>query len=256
MKVTDGEKPVDLLGPQGREVLKKLDRASTLIGLDYDGTITPIVRDPMAAVLSDETKAILKNLMKKWQVVIISGRMRRDLGLLLQQDDLFVTVGSHGAECTLRKPHEEYEEEVKELVSKWEALFLDLKQRYPKLILENKGLSFTVHFGMVDEQREVESEIDDRLEALEGNARIIKGYHVVNLVPAMLPHKGEALVWLMGHYKKQHALFFGDDITDEFVFKMQNPNITGVRVGEGVSTSAPYYVKNVDDVIASLKLLL
>jgi len=52
-----------------------------LLFLDYDGTLTPIVSDPAAAKLSDETRAVLHDLVKKsekaenaLQLTFVSGR--------------------------------------------------------------------------------------------------------------------------------------------------------------------------------------
>src|SRR5438132_14417454 len=47
--------------------------------LDYDGTLTPIISQPDQAVLMDSTLAILRTLVAKMPVAILSGRELKDV---------------------------------------------------------------------------------------------------------------------------------------------------------------------------------
>jgi len=56
---------------------------------------------------------------------------------------------------------------------------------------------------------------------------------VLNLVPALAPHKGEALVDACRRLRCTAAIFVGDDVTDEDVFRIGPPEVVGIRVGPG-----------------------
>lgn len=65
-----------------------------------DGTLTPIVKDPMAAVLPASTKALLKELSSLFVTGVVSGRsldkLQHFVGL---ENDVFF-AGSHGFDIT------------------------------------------------------------------------------------------------------------------------------------------------------------
>ncbi len=63
--------------------------------LDYDGTLTPIVRRPELATLSKEMKLLLGELGERCTVAIVSGRDRRNVEQMVDVDNL-VYAGSHG----------------------------------------------------------------------------------------------------------------------------------------------------------------
>ncbi|CAM9094298.1 unnamed protein product [Ascophyllum nodosum] len=72
--------------------------------LDYDGTLTPIVKDPAEALLSDRVRAILRELPKHFVTGVISGRSLGKIRNFVDVPGLFY-AGSHGfdilapAEC-------------------------------------------------------------------------------------------------------------------------------------------------------------
>ncbi|KAK4535168.1 hypothetical protein CDCA_CDCA04G1193 [Cyanidium caldarium] len=63
--------------------------------LDYDGTLTPIVDDPDAAILSKEARAVLNDLSQRYPVAIITGRSREKIFRLVGVRRLYY-AGSHG----------------------------------------------------------------------------------------------------------------------------------------------------------------
>ena len=48
-----------LLSPGGRRILAELRRPGTLVVLDFDGTIAPLVRDRTAATMTARTRGLL-----------------------------------------------------------------------------------------------------------------------------------------------------------------------------------------------------
>jgi trehalose-6-phosphatase len=62
---------------------------------------------------------------------------------------------------------------------------------------------------------------------------------------------------LLARYRMDVALFLGDDMTDEDVFRIGAPVVVGVRVGPG-RTVAPWRIRsqeNVDQVLERLRVL-
>jgi trehalose 6-phosphate phosphatase len=88
--------------------------------------------------------------------------------------------------------------------------------------------------------------------------RLVPGKCVLNLVPAEAPHKGEALVDACRRLRCRRALFLGDDVTDEDVFRMKRPavKLLGIRVGRSVRSKASFYVRGQDEVDELLRRLL
>lgn len=63
--------------------------------LDYDGTLTPIVKDPSKALLSERVRAILRELPKYFVTGVISGRSLGKIRAFVDVPGLFY-AGSHG----------------------------------------------------------------------------------------------------------------------------------------------------------------
>ena len=63
--------------------------------LDYDGTLTPIVRDPDAALLSARARAAVRALACLFPTAIVSGRARDKVEAFVQLPELYY-AGSHG----------------------------------------------------------------------------------------------------------------------------------------------------------------
>jgi trehalose 6-phosphate phosphatase len=59
---------------------------------------------------------------------------------------------------------------------------------------------------------------------------LIHGKCVLNLLPPGAPHKGDALRALLVESGRTRALYVGDDVTDEDVFRLRLPGVLSVRV--------------------------
>ena len=71
-----------------------------LVACDYDGTIAPLVDDPMNAEPNRDTVVALRTLaeLPLTHVAVISGRSLRDLAALSRLPTEIHLVGSHGSE--------------------------------------------------------------------------------------------------------------------------------------------------------------
>ncbi|PIZ13225.1 MAG: trehalose-phosphatase, partial [Elusimicrobia bacterium CG_4_10_14_0_8_um_filter_37_32] len=81
-----------------KTILRKIKKSNKiLLFLDYDGTLTPIVSKPEAAVLSHRTKKILKILSNdcRFILVVITGRSVSDIKKLVGINRI-IYIGNHG----------------------------------------------------------------------------------------------------------------------------------------------------------------
>ena len=86
------------------ERVRQLARVPQLmVACDYDGTLAPLVDDPMVAHPNRESVAALRSLAAQanTSVTVISGRSLRDLALLSRLPEEIRLVGSHGSEFEL-----------------------------------------------------------------------------------------------------------------------------------------------------------
>lgn len=224
------------LGQAERPALRALARRRLLIALDYDGTLTPIVRDPERAALGARTRAALARLSALYPCAVISGRSRRDLLQRLRGLGLACVIGNHGGEPSPRARARRTQ------VARWRrVLALRLAAR-AGVTIEDKGLSLAVHYRRAPRPAAARAAIREAASALAG-ARLVAGKRVVNVVPKEAPHKGAALEAARRRLGCDATLYVGDDETDEDAFALAGPRRIGVRVGRSPRSRARYYLR-------------
>ncbi len=210
--------------------------------LDFDGTLSAIVRDPADARLGAGHRSTLRRLARRRDVsiVILSGRTGSDLarrvpirGIVLRGEH-----GLEGSDSRLRVP------------ASWPRTLRFLLKEMGPLVsreegawLERKSLSFTVHFREVKagRQRAFCSRILAALKRLSlgKSSRVRTGKKIVEVLPPVAWGKGEIAARIA---KKAGpgtlVLAIGDDETDEEMFRALPAALT-IRVGRG-KTSARF----------------
>lgn len=226
----------------GRDIFEK---EKTVFFLDYDGTLTPIVDRPQDAVISEQMKKTVEKLASKFRVSIVSGRFREDVeGLLGIQDLLY--AGSHGFDIRgegLTMIHPKAKEVIPVVVDVIKRLEESLGG-IDGLLIEKKKFSVAVHYRLVDEDKYL-SVIKKEVEAVEEEndcLRLMSGKKVFELLPSIEWDKGKAIRWVleaMGmDWKDANVIYIGDDVTDEFAFRMIRTRGTGIVVSDEKHISA------------------
>lgn len=255
-----------------QEFSKRLKAASRVLLLcDYDGTLTPIVDRPELADLSEKTRQMLQTLARQshFTVGIISGRALADLRQKVGLSNI-IYAGNHGLE--IEGPGVSL---VNPLAAEMRPVFRLINQVLNKALtpikgvrVEDKGLSVSVHYRMVEEGKSEEvTNTFERVIATArslGKVRITSGKKVYEVRPAVQWDKGEAIALLIERYGKTKTkkellpIYLGDDQTDEDGFKViEKQGGISVFVGEETGNSAArYYLRSPAEVEQLLERLV
>lgn len=235
---------------------------SIAVFLDYDGTLTPIVDDPDAAVLSAPMRATVEALAERWPVAILSGRDRSDVEARVGVSDVFY-AGSHGLDIAgrgLRRRPPEAEQAIPE-VERAHAWLRERVGDIPGVRLERKRFSLAVHHRGVADPEAVLA-IERAVAAVHArlHLRLRTGKRVLELVPDVDWDKGRALRWMLDVRGMDPRCTFpihvGDDETDEDAFAALAGTGAGIRVGRPVAASlADWSVRGPDEVAELLAWL-
>ena len=242
----------DILNVRHQARLKRFLTANALLVFDYDGTLAPIALRPSQANLPEKTARLLIQLCERRACALLTGRSRTDMRTKLSGVPFCDVVGNHGAEWA--KPWRGFAKERK-LTAQWLRTLRRELAGIPGLAIETKGISLSVHWRRVEHQRRYLPRITERVLACEGS-RLVAGKQVFNVVPQTLPHKGDGVRRLMQRHRATHALYLGDDHTDEDVFRLRDPKILGIHVGGRIESVAEFLLPRQSQINRFLRVLL
>ena len=236
-----------------------------LIFLDYDGTLTPIVKKPHLAKLTAKQKSFLKKLAANPEVIltIVSGRKLAEVKKLVGLPHIFY-AGNHGFEIkgpALSKVHPKALASKPTLKKIKKALAAAAKKIKGALV-EDKTYTLSLHYRLVKAKdlKKLEETFKEIIAPyLKGkNIRVTHGKKVFEVRPNIDWNKGLAVRWLISKLvkgKKHIPIYIGDDTTDEDAFKLLRKKGVTIRVGKFKETSAKNFLKDVNDVYKFLKIL-
>ncbi len=240
----------DILSARHRGVLEALAGSPCLLAFDYDGVLAPLVRDPAGAFMRPPTRELLARVARAYPCAVVSGRAWRDTHRFV--GDLVPTVvGNHGYEMGEETPAPP---EVLQRVRGWEAELEARLAGVPGVFFEQKRSTLAVHYGLTRSWRYSGQVVRAAAERLHG-ARLLEGKKVLNILPSHFPTKGDAVRALLEKQRLETALYAGDDVTDEDVFRIGPPAVLGIHVGRGRSL-APWRLRSQPDTDALLERLL
>lgn len=238
-----------------------------LIALDFDGTIAPIVPHPDDAEMLPAARPALHALAARpdTEIALISGRSLQDLKRRVQMPDVYY-AGNHGIE--IHGPDlDDVVSAAIDLVPRVQRCFAALEKSVgaiPGIFLENKELSLSVHYRMVDDPAE-QTRIEDSVRRVfneDGNGlRLTTGKRVLEVRPDIDWHKGKALLYIIDEIEQLRGarmlpMFVGDDVTDEDGFAALPADGAGVLVGSAnAQTAARCYVRSPAETVQMLEML-
>jgi trehalose 6-phosphate phosphatase len=133
-----------------------------------------------------------------------------------------------------------------------------LAERHEGLVLERKTFSIGLHYRNRPELAgEITRALENIVSGLDNGYRLQHGKMIVELLPAAA-NKGDAIRTFMQHppFSGRRPVFVGDDVTDEDVFRRNNPAVLGIRVGENPESAARYYLQGQGEMMALLQEMI
>jgi trehalose-phosphatase len=137
------------------------------------------------------------------------------------------------------------------------AVLAPLAASFPGIHVEDKGVSYAVHFrdASPDAQRRVRAWIRGLVARIRPDFRMIQSDHACDIVPRQVQGKGVAMRDFVRRLRAPFLpIYIGDDLTDEPAFVALRRGIT-VRVGPVSRTKARFRLKNPEEVCAFLERL-
>lgn len=205
--------------PRIQEVL---DQPTVGLITDIDGTIAAITPTPDETQVSPLCRSALTILASSMALVAaLSGRDALKAREMLSIDGV-VYVGNHGLDrwrdgkLEITEEAREYSAAIRGLV---ERLRRDLD--VPGLVMEDKGVSASIHYRLSREPRRAREAILRLLgDASEAQGLLVtEGKLVVEVRPPVGVDKGTSLMQLVTEYGLKGVICLGDDVTDVDAFK-------------------------------------
>ncbi|MFH1190962.1 MAG: trehalose-phosphatase [Candidatus Omnitrophota bacterium] len=260
---------MEYLFSQFSKIKELLRNKFILLLLDYDGTLTPIVKTPSKAVIHKNTKELLQKLSRSFycKIGILSGRKLEDIKNIVGIGGI-VYAGNHGLEIEGAKI--KFKSQVtSRLKSIIRNIAKDMQKRLSGIkgaLVEDKGLTLSIHYRLVDKKdmpvfEKIISEVTSPYIA-RNKIKVNAGKKVYEIKPPVKWDKGKAALWFLARQqfilgvKNALPVYIGDDITDEDAFKALKRKGLTVFVGKSGSSKADYYLKNTEEVAKFLRSIL
>lgn len=251
------------MSPFDTEAVRRVAASDRLlIALDFDGTVSPLQDEPMAARMTPEAARAISRLAALPETIVgfVSGRSLADLREIAEHgdDSSVLLAGSHGAEFWV--PGEGPLEPEPDSI---DAALRDTLYRHAQeatahlegVWIEPKAFGLGVHTRVADAAtaEAANATIDALVAAEASHWRRRTGK---NIVEYAFRHEGKdsAIAALRERTGATAVLFAGDDVTDEDALLSLGPEDLGVHVGSG-PTAARVCVASVNEMAALLEVL-
>ena len=252
----------------GRGLPSALDRATEIYGhlagrtlavfLDYDGTLTPIVRRPEDAHLSQRTREVIRKLARRCPVAVVSGRDLQDVRERVGIEGLYY-AGSHGFDIVGPGGQRREHPEALPLLPEIDRAEKALRKRLSAIEgcrVERKKFAVAVHYREVAlEDVPAVEKVVKAIHAKRSGLRLSGGKKIFELQPDVKWHKGRAVRWLLEDALKTDCravmpVYIGDDVTDEDAFQELRNEGIGIRVDDtdGKDSAARYQLRDPPEV--------
>jgi trehalose 6-phosphate phosphatase len=246
-------------------------RAATFF--DIDGTLAPIVDQPVNAVVPERTRRLLVSLARRYgAVACVSGRRASEARAMVGVGTISY-LGSHGAELLRAGAPEPI---LDPALEDWRSRMYDFGRqadtqdlRRLRVRLEDKGAIMAFHWRGAPDQEAARAAIDAVAARAEATGlRTHWGRKVLEVRPPVRIDKGAGMRSFLDGLDIDAALYVGDDATDLDAFRMLDQLLAegrlaralkvGVRSDEGpdaIVSDADLVVDGPRGVLELLELL-
>jgi trehalose-phosphatase len=228
---------------------RQLAGRSIALFLDLDGTLAPIEARPDLVELPPPTRRLLEHLAGRCPVAVVSGRGLDDLRDIVEVRSVYY-VADHGFQILgpvrsgLRL---EVGGEYRPQLAQAAAQLRRALRLVDGALVEEKGLSLSVHYRLVPEARHsavlrAVADVAENIPVL----RVTEGKLIYEFRPPNDWDKGKALVWLLEHLDLSDAargcpVALGDDLTDEDMFAAVAGRGIAIIVGDAARPTLAGY---------------
>src|SRR3989338_2081423 len=189
------------------EIKKQLFGKFIFLFLDYDGTLAPFANSSQQAILSLETKELLKKLRDaaRCKIAVISCRKLEDIKNMVGLEGI-IYAGNHGLE--IEGPKIKFKSHIPpayiRLMQKIKGN-LEGKISYLRgAFIEDKGLSLSLHYRQVDKKDipGLKTIFHETIiyHLVKDALRIKAGKMVLEIKPPINWDKGKAILWLLARH--------------------------------------------------------
>eukprot|EP00618_Florenciella_parvula_P001738 CAMPEP_0119519748 /NCGR_PEP_ID=MMETSP1344-20130328/35953_1 /TAXON_ID=236787 /ORGANISM="Florenciella parvula, Strain CCMP2471" /LENGTH=309 /DNA_ID=CAMNT_0007557561 /DNA_START=230 /DNA_END=1155 /DNA_ORIENTATION=- len=245
-----------------------------VVFLDYDGTLSPIVKEPDRAFMKDGMRDVLQKLSSTYTTAIVTGRSTEKIYQFVKLDDVYY-AGSHGFEISgpVSQPIScQVADEFRPLLAETKAVLEKAVASIEGAMVEDNKYALSIHYRNVraDQVEHVRAVVSAHLES-QPTLCLKHGKKVFELRPKVDWNKGSAVLWILQALGLNQCkedifpLYLGDDVTDEDAFvalRREHPqNGAAILVRESgdeerkAETSAEYVLRNPDEVLIFLERL-
>lgn len=224
---------------------------------DYDGTLTPIVKDPQAAIPSDRVLRTIKSLAAdpRNAVWIISGRDQAFLDEWMGHIPELGLSAEHG--CFIRKPRsDDWENLAEKSDMAWQKDVVEVFQHYAERtqgsFIERKRVALTWHYRRADPEygafqaRECRRQLEETV-GKKWDVEVMAGKANLEVRPTFV-NKGFIATRLVNEYgttpgkAPEFILCLGDDFTDEGMYMIFLPlPISGLQVTDDIQICSAHF---------------
>ncbi|OJJ61644.1 hypothetical protein ASPSYDRAFT_56871 [Aspergillus sydowii CBS 593.65] len=258
------------------KLLKQYRKArKRLFMFDYDGTLTPIVKDPQSAIPSDRVLRTLKSLAAdpRNAVWIISGRDQAFLDEWMGHIPELGLSAEHG--CFIRMPRSDIWQNLAETTDMgWQREVMEIYQHFTERtqgsFIERKKVALTWHYRRADPEygafqaRECRKQLEEHV-SKTWDVEVMAGKANLEVRPRFV-NKGFIATRLVEAYENgkipEFILCSGDDFTDEDMFRalkkfeLPSHHVYTVTVGaSSKQTEAGWHLLEPSDVIETVTIL-
>ncbi|MFF8185695.1 trehalose-phosphatase [Microbacterium sp. NPDC016588] len=234
--------------------------AVLLVALDFDGTLAPLVDDPMTARMTPRARAAVDALaaLPDTVVALVSGRSLGHLREIAEHDDAspIWLAASHGAQFwTPGAGEEPAPDDADDLAlrDRLQSTISDGVDHLDGVWIEPKEFGVGVHTRRADAAATEEARgLADRLVAEEApDWRRRTGHDILEFA---FRHEGKdsAVEHLRERIGATAVIFAGDDVTDEDALGALASGDLGIHVGSG-ETAATLKVADIDGLVDVLE---
>jgi trehalose 6-phosphate phosphatase len=246
-----------LFTPEGQARLGQLIRPGVLCVFDFDGTLAPITAEPDGARMSQDILKRMIRLSSYTPIAVLTGRSVADISERLGFKPHYL-VGNHGLEGIPGREADQAQHE--ECCRAWRMAldqhFTGEEYADAGIFIEDKRYSLSVHYRLANDHADASRKLVGLFLQLDPPPRVVSGKCVFNLLPQGAADKGIAMEQLLQISGAASAIYIGDDVTDEDVFRLQRPDVLSIRVEHSAESAADFFIPAHDDIARLLDDLL